>query len=86
VAAIGMAGLAAERGMEVFNLFHVRGTLAILLSVLALDLAIYLRQLMFHAVPLLWRLHKVHHAKMAQLFLSRYFTPAFRMATANGRW
>jgi sterol desaturase/sphingolipid hydroxylase (fatty acid hydroxylase superfamily) len=62
VAAIGMAGLAAERGMGVFNLFHVRDTLAILLSVLALDLAIYLQHLMFHAVPLLWRLHRVHHA------------------------
>ena len=52
VAAIGVAALAAERGMGLFNLFHVPHPLAILLSVLALDLAIYLQHLMFHAVPL----------------------------------
>ena len=33
-------------------------------AVLALDLAIYLQHLMFHAVPLLWRLHRVHHADL----------------------
>ena len=36
----------------------------ILLAVLALDLAIYLQHVMFHAVPLLWRLHRVHHADL----------------------
>lgn len=64
VAAIGVAGFAGERGMGLFNLFQVPYTLAILLSVLALDLAIYLQHLMFHAVPLLWRLHRMHHADL----------------------
>ena len=64
VAAIGVAALAAERGMGLFNLFHVPHPLAILLSVLALDLAIYLQHLMFHAVPLFWRLHRMHHADL----------------------
>jgi sterol desaturase/sphingolipid hydroxylase (fatty acid hydroxylase superfamily) len=64
VAAIGVAGFAAERGMGLFNLFQVPYALAILLSVLALDLAIYLQHLMFHAVPLLWRLHRMHHADL----------------------
>jgi sterol desaturase/sphingolipid hydroxylase (fatty acid hydroxylase superfamily) len=32
--------------------------------VAALDLAIYQQYLMFHAVPLLWRLHMVHHADL----------------------
>ena len=64
VAAIGLAALAAERGMGLFNLFHVPLPLAILLSVLALDLAIYLQHLMFHAVPLFWRLHRMHHADL----------------------
>src|SRR5882762_7870178 len=54
VAAIGVAAFAAERGMGLFNLFHAPDLLAIPLSVLALDLAIYLQHLMFHAVPLLW--------------------------------
>ena len=64
VAAIGVAVLAAERGMGLFNLFQVPHPLAILLSVLALDLAIYLQHLLFHAVPLFWRLHRMHHADL----------------------
>ena len=64
VAAIGVAVLAAERSMGLFNLFQVPHPLAILLSVLALDLAIYLQHPMFHAVPLFWRLHRLHHADL----------------------
>jgi sterol desaturase/sphingolipid hydroxylase (fatty acid hydroxylase superfamily) len=64
VAAIGVAALAAERGMGLLNLFHVPHLLAIPLSVLALDLVIYLQHRMFHAIPLFWRLHRVHHADL----------------------
>jgi sterol desaturase/sphingolipid hydroxylase (fatty acid hydroxylase superfamily) len=64
VAAIGVAGFAAERGMGLFNFVSVPYPMAFVLSVLALDLAIYLQHLMFHAVPLLWRLHRVHHADL----------------------
>ncbi len=38
--------------------------LAIRLSVVLLDLAIYLQHVMFHAVPALWRLHRMHHADL----------------------
>jgi sterol desaturase/sphingolipid hydroxylase (fatty acid hydroxylase superfamily) len=64
VAAIGVAAFATQRGMGLFNLIHLPQPLTILLCVLALDLAIYLQHLMFHAVPLLWRLHRVHHADL----------------------
>ncbi|HZP94472.1 MAG TPA: sterol desaturase family protein, partial [Burkholderiales bacterium] len=64
VAAIGAAGFAAERGMGLFNFLAVPNPVAIVISVLALDLAIYLQHLMFHAVPLLWRLHRMHHADL----------------------
>ena len=64
VAAVGVAAFAAERGMGLFNLFQIPHPLTILLSVVALDLAIYLQHLMFHAVPLFWRLHRVHHADL----------------------
>jgi sterol desaturase/sphingolipid hydroxylase (fatty acid hydroxylase superfamily) len=40
------------------------GWLAVLLAVIALDLALYLQHVLFHAVPLLWRLHMVHHADL----------------------
>jgi len=62
VAAIGVAGFAAERGMGVLNIFTLPHAWAIVVSVLVLDAAIYLQHLMFHAVPLFWRLHRVHHA------------------------
>jgi sterol desaturase/sphingolipid hydroxylase (fatty acid hydroxylase superfamily) len=38
--------------------------LATLLSVLLLDLAIYAQHVLFHAVPVLWRLHRMHHADL----------------------
>jgi sterol desaturase/sphingolipid hydroxylase (fatty acid hydroxylase superfamily) len=34
----------------------------VLAAIVALDLAVYLQHVLFHAVPVLWRLHRVHHA------------------------
>jgi sterol desaturase/sphingolipid hydroxylase (fatty acid hydroxylase superfamily) len=62
LAAVGFALLAAERGWGLLNAFALPFWWAFLLSVIALDFAIYLQHVMFHAVPLLWRLHRVHHA------------------------
>ena len=64
VAAVGVAAWAAERGLGLLNLIDVSYPLAILLSVLVLDLAIYLQHQMFHVVPLLWHVHRVHHADL----------------------
>ena len=64
VAAVGFALLAAERGWGLLNAFSVPFWWAFALSVIALDLAIYLQHVMFHAVPQLWRLHRVHHADL----------------------
>jgi len=62
VAAVGFAAIAAERGWGLFNVLQAPGWLAVGLSIVLLDLAIYFQHVMFHAVPLLWRLHRVHHA------------------------
>jgi sterol desaturase/sphingolipid hydroxylase (fatty acid hydroxylase superfamily) len=61
-AAIGMAFLAAERGWGLFNNVDLAPAVSIAVSVLILDLVIYLQHVLFHAVPALWRLHMVHHA------------------------
>lgn len=61
-AAVGAAFLAAERGWGLFNIVQLPPVFSFLGSLLALDLVIFLQHVMFHAVPLLWRLHKVHHA------------------------
>ncbi len=64
LAPVAVAALAAERGWGAFNLIELPVWLAVLLSVLVLDFAIYLQHVMFHAVPALWRLHRMHHADL----------------------
>jgi sterol desaturase/sphingolipid hydroxylase (fatty acid hydroxylase superfamily) len=64
VGAVGVALWARERGWGLFHLVALPDWSAVALSVVALDLAIYLQHVMFHAVPLLWRLHMVHHADL----------------------
>lgn len=63
-AAVGVAALADARDWGVFNNFSVPGWIAVLGSVVALDLVVYLQHVMVHAVPALWRLHRVHHADL----------------------
>ncbi|MCH8036717.1 MAG: sterol desaturase family protein, partial [Proteobacteria bacterium] len=63
-AAVGMAALAQERGWGLFNNLELPAALAIVVSAIALDLLIYLQHVMFHAVPALWRLHRMHHADL----------------------
>jgi sterol desaturase/sphingolipid hydroxylase (fatty acid hydroxylase superfamily) len=62
--AVGTALYAQERGWGVLNNVRLPDGLSVLLAVVALDLIIYLQHVMFHAVPLLWRLHLVHHADL----------------------
>ena len=63
-AAVGMAALAAERGWGLLNARETPYVLAVVIAVVALDLAIYLQHVLFHAVPALWRLHRMHHADL----------------------
>ncbi len=63
-AAVGMALFAQQHGWGVFNYFQTPEWLAVLACVIILDCAIYLQHVMVHAVPALWRLHRVHHADL----------------------
>src|SRR4051794_24936691 len=62
--AVGFALLAHDHGCGLFNVFPVPEWLVVLISVVAFDFVIYLQHILFHAVPLLWRLHLVHHADL----------------------
>ena len=64
ILAVGLALTAEERAWGLFNVIGAPGWLAVLVSIAALDLAIYLQHVMFHAVPALWRLHRMHHADL----------------------
>jgi sterol desaturase/sphingolipid hydroxylase (fatty acid hydroxylase superfamily) len=63
-AAVAVALLAQERGWGFLNLFALAPALAFVVAVVLLDLVIYFQHVMFHAVPTLWRLHRVHHADL----------------------
>tara|TARA_R110002051_G_scaffold7041_8_gene33224 strand:- start:116 stop:967 length:852 start_codon:yes stop_codon:yes gene_type:complete len=64
ILAVGLAVMAQERGWGIFNNVDVPVWVAIIVSMLLLDLAIYLQHVMFHAVPGLWRIHRMHHADL----------------------
>ncbi len=63
-AAVGVAAFAEAQHMGLLRIFDIPEALAVVVAVVLLDLAIYLQHLVFHAVPLLWRLHRVHHADL----------------------
>jgi len=60
--AVGAALWAEARGVGLFHLADVPAPVAVPLGILVLDLAIWAQHRLFHAVPALWRLHRVHHA------------------------
>jgi sterol desaturase/sphingolipid hydroxylase (fatty acid hydroxylase superfamily) len=61
---VGLALLAQEKGWGLLNSFDTPYWLAVVAGVILLDLVIYLQHVMFHAVPVLWRLHMMHHADL----------------------
>ena len=63
-AAVGMAALGVEKGWGLLNNYAVPFWLAVPLAVVAMDFVIWLQHVMVHAVPALWRLHRVHHADL----------------------
>jgi sterol desaturase/sphingolipid hydroxylase (fatty acid hydroxylase superfamily) len=64
LATVGVAAFCATNGWGAFNHFQVPFWLGAPLAVIAMDFVIWLQHVMFHAVPVLWRLHRVHHADL----------------------
>ena len=64
LAPVAVAIVAAERDWGIFNVIDIPPGLAIVAAVVILDFAIYLQHVMVHAVPMLWRLHRMHHADL----------------------
>jgi len=60
--AIGLALVCEARGWGLLQALALPAWASIPLAFVALDLAIYLQHVLFHAVPALWRLHRMHHA------------------------
>jgi sterol desaturase/sphingolipid hydroxylase (fatty acid hydroxylase superfamily) len=62
--AVGFALIAQSRGWGLFNSVLLPPWIKVLISLVLLDFAIYLQHRLFHRVPLLWRLHRMHHADL----------------------
>src|SRR5690606_12309132 len=64
----GMAYLsavtAADHGYGLLNWLAAPAWLAILVTLLFLDFAIYCQHIVSHQWPLLWRLHQIHHTDL----------------------
>jgi sterol desaturase/sphingolipid hydroxylase (fatty acid hydroxylase superfamily) len=63
-AAVGVALVAGERHWGLFNVIAMPELLAFALSFLVLDLVIWVQHVAFHRVPLLARLHRMHHVDL----------------------
>ena len=63
-AAVGVAILAQQQGWGLLTYYPLPFMLSVVIAVVAMDFVIYLQHVMVHAIPLLWRLHRVHHADL----------------------
>jgi sterol desaturase/sphingolipid hydroxylase (fatty acid hydroxylase superfamily) len=61
-AAVGVAVTANQQGWGLFNVYELPLYLTVIASVVIMDFVIYVQHVMVHAIPVLWRLHRVHHA------------------------
>jgi sterol desaturase/sphingolipid hydroxylase (fatty acid hydroxylase superfamily) len=63
-ALISAAAFAAEHEVGLNHWLSAPVWTAWLVTILALDFTVYLQHVMVHAVPVFWRLHRVHHADL----------------------
>jgi len=61
---VGIAIMSQERGWGIMNNIMLPTWIKIVLAVVALDFVIYLQHVLFHFLPILWRLHRMHHTDL----------------------
>lgn len=64
VIGVGVAMAAREKGWGLLNVLTLPEWLETMAAILAIDLVVYLQHAMFHTMPVLWRLHMMHHADL----------------------
>lgn len=62
--AVSAAGLAERQGWGILNNIAMAYWVEVAIGVVVLDLVIYLQHAMFHGLPVLWRLHMMHHSDL----------------------
>jgi len=64
MSAVGIAIFSSRRGWGIFNYMEMSPLLTGIIAIVLLDLTIYTQHRLFHRVPLLWRLHRMHHTDL----------------------
>ncbi len=62
--AVGLAFMEGQQGWGLLNMLSLPFWATLIISIILLDLTLYLQHVLFHAVPLLWRVHRMHHADL----------------------
>lgn len=62
--AVGVAFAISRKGWGILSQMVLPGWIGIIVTVAALDFIIYIQHVVFHAFPILWRIHMVHHADL----------------------
>lgn len=65
VTALGAAIIAEQKQWGLFHQFDVDPVLAGVIAFVVLDFAVWAEHVASHKIPLLWRIHKMHHADTA---------------------
>jgi len=60
--AIGAAVLAGQEEVGIFHQVDWPWWVEVIIAVVLLDLVVYVQHVLMHAIPILWRLHMVHHS------------------------
>ena len=63
-AAVGVAIFASEHNWGLLNYVHLPSFAVVVISIVVMDFVIYFQHILMHAIPVLWRLHRVHHADL----------------------
>ncbi len=63
-ALVGLTLFVNDNGWGLFNFYQFPSAVALIASIVILDFVIYLQHVMVHAIPLFWRVHRVHHADL----------------------
>lgn len=63
-AAVGIAMCCEQKQIGLLHFIAAGNITAVLFAIVILDLVIYFQHVLVHRIPLLWRLHQVHHADL----------------------
>ena len=61
---VGIAFIAGQREWGLLNTLDISPVVSFIAGLVMLDFAIYLQHVLFHKLPILWRIHRMHHTDL----------------------